>query len=255
MSNYTNKFTVAISAPPGALGHYLAALLEHAVNDDMSFDHNSPLIFTRASQSFFSYLASTADSAQQVLAALDTNTQALPEEPNVRVIASVLAPIELAKIFPNSKIINITTLPSDSFQLGFNHLLREAIPSGIISPTLGKAKAKAEQFFAPAEQNIDWNTLAVDPHILDNAPVQYVIKSLAAQQAQGNNPDNTGCSSPVLDVEFGLLCNVANKNHEADNRQSIATIVDYLDALVNKDVEPLQTAWVDFMNSFTAYYN
>ena len=256
MSEYTDKFTIVISAPHGALGEYLAALLEHTVNHDTSVDLRSPKLSNRPSQAFFhdmEYMFANQDAQTSFAEFVNSWAGQLPTEPDTRVILTSQQIADVVEAFPNSKIININTTTADANQLGFNYFIKESAMAGKTTPELNKFKYKAEQLFGPTEQVIDWDYIATDPQVLDNAPAQYVIKLLGATLCSRTNMDTSACASPALDINFAELCNVTTKNHAADNALAIAKIYDFLDVLATQELETVQNIWIDFMDSFTSY--
>ena len=255
MSDYTNKFTIAVSAPPGALGEYLAALIEHATTHDSSVNLHGKSVFDRASQVLYSlHENAEKDTYSKVAQSIEEYTFEVTTEPDIRVIASFLTPAELSLLFPNSKIINIATTTQDANQLGFNHFVKEAAVSGLVSPALSKYKSKAEQLFEPTGMQIDWDAIVRDPMILDHAPSQYVIKALGLGYCSRPTVDSV-CASPVLTVNFSELGDVTLRNHASTNALAIAKIYEFIGVQATQDLEVVQNIWVDFMNSFTPYHD
>jgi predicted transcriptional regulator len=252
MSDYTNKFTIAISAPPGALGEYLAALIEYATTHNSSINLHDKDVFNRSSQVLYSlHENNEKNTYSKVVQSIEDYTFDITTEPEIRVISSFLTPAELVVLFPNSKIINIATTKQDANQLGFNHFIKESAMSGKVSPELSKYKSKAEQLFEPAGISIDWDATVRNPMVLDQAPAQYVIKALGV----GYCSCAASGAGPWITVNFSELGDVTLKNHAAANANAIAKIYEFIGVQATKDLEVVQDTWVDFMNSFSPYHD
>lgn len=261
MSEYTNKFTIVISAPQGALGGHLAALLEHIINHDTSVNLQAQNPFVRPSQTFFDdleYLYKQQDTYTSFIEFVNNWEGEVPTEPDNRVIVTLLPVQEIVGLFPNSKIIKIATTVQDSNQLGFNYLVREsplARQAGRIQHVLDCYKVKSERFFGLLEVTPDWDTIVTDPMILDQFPVQCVIKFLARDHKDALESSTEVIPNSALIVNFSELGDVTLRNHAGANSKAIAEIYEFIGVHATKDLDVVQTHWVDFMNSFSPYHD
>lgn len=261
MSEYTNKFTIVISAPQGALGEHLAALLEYAINHDTSVDLQAQNPFIRPSQSFFydlEYMYKQQDTHSSFIEFVNNWEGEMPTELENRVVVTSLPVQEIVGLFPNSKIIKIATTEQDVNQLGFNYFIREsplARRAGRIQHQLDCYKVKAERFFGLLEVTPDWNTIVTDPMILDQFPVQCVIKFLTRDYKAALAANTEVITDSALVVNFSELGDVTLRNHAGANTKAIAEIYDFIGVHATKDLDVVQTHWVDFMNSFSPYHD
>lgn len=261
MSEYTNKFTIVISAPQGALGGHLAALLEHIINHDTSVNLQAQNPFVRPSQTFFDdleYLYKQQDTYTSFIEFVNNWEGEVPTEPDNRVVVTSLSAQEIVGLFPNSKIIKIATTVQDSNQLGFNYLVREsplARQAGRIQHVLDCYKVKSERFFGLLEVTPDWDTIVTDPMILDQFPVQCVIKFLARDHKDALESSTEVIPNSALIVNFSELGDVTLRNHAGANSKAIAEIYEFIGVHATKDLDVVQTHWVDFMNSFSPYHD
>lgn len=276
MSEYTNKFTIVISAPQGALGGHLAALLEYTINHDTSVDLQAQNPFIRPSQTFFDdleYMYKQQDSFVEVATGVNceldhTGTSfnefvnnwdgGLPTEPENRVIVTSLPVNDIVGLFPNSKIIKIATTEQDANQLGFNYFIREsplARQAGKVQHQLDCYKVKSERFVGLLEVTPDWDAIVTDPMILDQLPVQCVIKFLANDYKAALESSTEVCPDSALIVNFSELGDVTLRNHADANAKAITEIYEFIGVHATKDLDAVQTHWVDFMNSFSPYHD
>ena len=261
MSEHTNKFTIVISAPDGALGEHLAALLEYAINHDTSVDLQAQNPFIRPSQSFFYDLEcmyKQQDTQSSFIEFVNNWEGEIPTELENRVVVTSLPAQEIVGLFPNSKIIKIATTEQDANQLGFNYFIREsplARQAGRIQHQLDCYKVKAERFFGLLEVTPDWDTIVTDPMILDQFPVQCVIKFLARDHKAALESNTDTWPNSALVVNFSELGDVTLRNHADANAKAIAEIYEFIGVHATKDLDAVQTHWVDFMNSFSPYHD
>ena len=261
MSEYTNKFTIVISAPQGALGGHLAALLEYTINHDTSVYLQAQNPFIRPSQTFFDdleYLYKQQETYTSFIEFVNNWEGEVPTEPENRVVVTSLPAQEIVGLFPNSKIIKIATTEQDANQLGFNYFIREsplAHQAGKVQHLLNCYKVKAERFFGLLEVTPDWNTIVTDPMILDQFPVQCVIKFLARDYKAALAANTEVCPDSALVVNFSELGDVTLRNHADANSKAIAEIYEFIGVHATKDLDAVQTHWVDFMNSFSPYHD
>jgi hypothetical protein len=261
MSHYTDKFTIVISAPQGALGEHLAALLEHTVNHDTSVALQAQNPFARTSQVFFhdlEYMYKQQDTQTSFIEFVNNWTGELPIEPENRVVVTSLPAQDIVGLFPNSKIIKIVTTEQDSNQLGFNYFIREsplARRAGRIQHVLDCYKVKSERFFGLLEVTPDWDTIVTNPMILDQFPVQCVIKFLARDYKAALAASTEMYPDSTLVVNFSELGDVTLKNHADANSKAIAEIYEFIGLQATKDLDIVQNIWIDFMNSFTPYHD
>jgi len=260
MSQYTNKFTIVISAPQGTLSEHLAALLEYTVNHDISVDLQAQNPFARTSQVFFhnlEYLYKQQDSQESFIEFVNNWDGEFPVEPENRVIVTSLPVQDIVGLFPNSKIIKIATTAEDANQLAFNYFIREstlATQAGRDQSLIEYYKMKSTKFFRPIEVTPDWNAILTDPMILDQFPVQCVIQHFARDFRAALVSSTETYPDSTLVVNFSELGDVTLRNHAGANSKAIAEIYEFIGVLAAKDPEIVQTIWVDFMNSFTPYH-
>jgi hypothetical protein len=261
MSQYTNKFTIVISAPGGALGEHLAALLEYTVNHDTSVGLQTQNPFVRTSQSFFydlECLYKQQDTQLSFIEFVNSWTGELPIEPENRVVVTSLPVQDIVGLFPNCKIIKIATTAQDSDQLGFNYFIREsdlAKQAGRDQQLVEYYKMKSARFFGLIEVIPDWNTILTDPMILDQFPVQCVIQHFARDYRAALASSTEVVPDSALIVNFSELGDVTVRNHANANANAIAKIYEFIGVQATQDLEIVQTIWIDFMNSFTPYHD
>jgi hypothetical protein len=261
MSQYTNKFTIVISAPDGALGAHLAALLEYTVNHDTSVDLQAQNPFVRTSQVFFhdlEYLYKQQDTQLSFIDFVNSWTGELPTELENRVVVTSLPVQDIVGLFPNSKIIKIATTAQDSNQLGFNYFVREsdlAKQAGKDQHLVEYYKMKSTRFFGLIEVTPDWGAILTDPMVLDQYPVQCVIRHFARDYRAAIESSTEVVPNSALIVNFSELGDVTLKNHAEANAKAVAEIYEFIGVMANKDLEVVQNIWVDFMNSFTPYHD
>ena len=259
MSQYTDKFTIVISAPQGALAEHLAALLEYTVNHDTSVNLHAQNPFARTSQTFFhdlEYLYTQQETQTSFAEFVNNWSGETPAEPETRVIVSSLPVQDVAEVFPNSKIVKIATTEEDANQLGFNYFIREsnlARQAGRVQHLLEVYKMKATRFFGLINVVPDWDAILTDSMILDQFPVQCVIRHFARDHRLALTTNTDPCPDSALIVNFSELCDVTLRNHADANARAVAKIYEFLGVLATKQLEEVQNIWVDFMNSFTPY--
>jgi hypothetical protein len=261
MSQYTDKFTIVISAPDGALGEHLAALVEYAINHDTSVDLQAQNPFERTSQSFFydlEYLHKQQNTQLSFIEFVNSWTGEVPTEPENRVVVTARPTQEIVGLFPNSKIIKIATTAQDCNQLGFNYFIREsdlARQAGRDQHLVEYYKTKATRFFGLIEVVPDWATILTDPMILDQYPVQCVIRFFARDYRAALATSTEVVPDSSLIVNFSELGDVTLKNHAPANAKAIAEIHEFIGVQTTRDLEVVQNMWIDFMNSFTPYHD
>ena len=260
MSQYTNKFTIVISAPQGTLAEHLAALLEYTVNHETSVALQAQNPFARTSQVFFydlECLYKQQDTQASFIEFVNNWTGELPIEPENRVIVTSLPVQDIVELFPNSKIIKIATTEQDANQLAFNYFIREstlATRAGRDQTLTEYYKMKSTRFFGLIEVTPDWDAIVTDPMILDQFPVQCVIQHFARDYRAAIASSTETYPDSTLVVNFSELGDVTLRNHAGANSKAIAEIYEFIGVLAAKDLEIVQNIWVDFMNSFTPYH-
>jgi hypothetical protein len=261
MSQYTNKFTIVISSPNGALGEHLAALLEYIVNHDASVDLQAQNPFVRTSQSFFydlEYLYKQQDTQLSFIEFVNNWTGEIPVEPENRVVVTSLPVQDIVGLFPNSKIIKIAVTAQDCNQLSFNYLIREsalANQAGRDQTLVEYYKMKSARFFGLIDVEPDWDAILTDPMILDQYPVQCLIQHFARDYRAALASNTEVVPDSALTVNFSELGDVTVRNHAEANAKAIAEIYEFIGVQTTKDLEVAQTMWIDFMNSFTPYHD
>jgi len=261
MSQYTNKFTIVISAPQGALAEHLAALLEYTVNhSDTSVNLQVQNPFARSSQTFFhdlEYLYKQQDVQTSFIEFVNNWTGELPVEPENRVVVASLPVQDIVGLFPNCKIIKIATTVEDANQLGFNYFVREtnlAKQAGRDQTLIEYYKMKSTRFFRLIDVEPDWDAILTDPMILDQLPVQCVIQHFASDHRAALASSTETNLDSALTVNFSELGDVTLRNHATTNARAIAEIYEFIGVHATQELEVVQNAWIDFMNSFTPYH-
>lgn len=124
--------TICISAVPGALGHYLGAVIHHAANASSAAPvwANDAAIDSWHSQQIWNMFEGVAGSTDTDSLRTLIHKGSLSTNPGtVQVVCSrVLDPAALADLFPNSKCIQISVTDEDTAQIGYNAVYHECYP-------------------------------------------------------------------------------------------------------------------------------
>jgi hypothetical protein len=263
-STFRDKPVIVISAPHGALGKYLAALLEYATNQnvaDPALHNPDQWSKTRNVQSFYTayedYVFGNNEGIKELNDYIDSSdTLEDIAELETRVLHTRLDPVDIAKVFTNCKIIKINIEDSDSNQLGYNHLVKEILPMSLNRTALEIYITKAKSMFDLESTTMDWDTVFSQGLMLDYPEIQFIVRSLGTYQCQTLPALSTGINPPTLSIGFSQLCDmpktVRGENKES-NDQSVEAICEFLKPFVRKDVEKVATLWHDFTNSISPY--
>jgi hypothetical protein len=90
--------------------------------------------------------------------------------------------------------------------------------------------------------------------ILDQLPVQCVIQHFARDHQVALATSTETYPDSTLVVNFSELGDVTLRNHAPANARAIAEIYEFIGVHATQDLEVVQNAWIDFMNSFTPYH-
>ena len=197
---FLEQQTICISAVPGALGHYLGAVINHVANPASALPNwaNNMSIDSWHSQqiwSMFESLAASTDlaSLQSVIEKGSLTTEAS----TTQVICSrVLDPAALSQLFPNSKCIHISVTEQDSTQIGYNALYHECYPKKDYS-SIAVPLANAAAFINTSGDWQDVNTLLEDPMHRDNILIKCTVMNAGAASVQKFTSQNSAASHLV----------------------------------------------------------
>lgn len=188
--------TICISAVPGALGHYLGAVINHAANPASALPNwaNDISIDSWHSQQIWNMFESLAASTD--LASLESVIQkgSLNTDANtVQVVCSrVLDPAAFSRLFPNSKCIHISVTDQDSEQIGYNAVYHECFPKKDFSP-IAEILANAATFLNTSSDWQDVSAILQDPMHRDNILIKCAgINAGAASVQKFATQDSAG---------------------------------------------------------------
>ncbi len=135
-SKFLEQKTICISAVPGALGHYLGALIYHAANPaagkpNWTVDANVVAWPSQVVWKSFEPASMQYDlSALQARIASQTSTQSIDPAVTQVVVSHWLDSAAFHQLFPNSQVIRIAVEQKDIAQIGYNALYHECFRNG-----------------------------------------------------------------------------------------------------------------------------
>jgi hypothetical protein len=197
---------IIISAPAGGLGRHLAALVDYAVNTQVELlDLTSPTV--------------------------------AEEQGKITVRYSSDSPTEIAKTYPDARIIQVTTTANDAVQMSYNYLVIEQWRNW---GSIADVHYIQEIENLIGESDVSLADTFNDAQFIDNTFVQLLIGRVAQSKTiQEIAPDPRA----NLTVEFNKICCPANTAKNAD----IRPLVDFLDE-IDRAVEVPQL-WYTFIRS------
>jgi hypothetical protein len=205
---------IIISAPAGGLGRHLAALVDYAVNPQ-----TETLALTKTKSSdietnLSEFLAPTV----QPLSPLQFWDWNYTLEGRIPVYYSTQSPTDIAKTYPNARIVQVTTTADDAVQMSYNYLVVEQWRTcGSIADV--HYIREIETFIG--ESNVSLEEIFSDSQFIDNVFVQLLIERVAQSKTIQKVASD---SRADLTVEFNKICCPANTVGNAD----IQPLVDFL---------------------------
>lgn len=222
---------IIVSAPPGGLGRHLAALIDYAVNAQAE----TPNLNRRVSGDIAvtEFVSPTA----QALSPLQFWNWDYDLQGRIPVYYTAQSPADVAKDYPNGRIIQVTTTTDDAIQLGYNYIVIEQWRStGGIHEQFHTSNV--ERMLG---EDLVWADIFPDSQFIDNPAVQLLISSVASSRITS---PIAPASRANLVIEFHNLCCPANTASNTD----IQPVLDFLGATQRDDSE-LSQLWYTFVRS------
>lgn len=222
---------IIVSAPPGGLGRHLAALIDYAVNAQAE----TPNFNRRISGDVA--VADFVSPTTQALSPLQFWDWDYDLQGRIPVYYTAQSPSDIAKDYPNGRIIQVTTTQDDAIQLGYNYI--------VIEQWRGTGSIN-EQFHTSnvnriLGEDLIWTDIFPDPQFIDNPAVQLLISSVASSRT-------TSPTAPApradLVVEFQNICCPANTAGNTD----ITPVLEFL-GKTQRDNSELSQIWYAFVRS------
>lgn len=222
---------IIISAPPGGLGRHLAALIDYAVNPGAEV----PSFYKKieADLPVTQFVAPTT----QALSPLQFWHWDFDLSNRIPVFYTTQSPADIAKDYPDGRIIQITTTNDDALQLGYNYTVVEQWRSiGTLLDTF--YTDIVEQIL---NEDTNWKQVFSDTQFMDNSAVQLLIGSVASAHITDASGEDTRSD---LAVEFNTICCPANTAGNAD----ITPILNFLGE-IPQDATEVSKVWYTFIRS------
>jgi hypothetical protein len=256
-SQFREKFTYIVSAPPGALGEYLAVLLEFCLNPSLPKPNfaGAKSALNRDVQNFWTpyedFLLVNNENVDKINELIDSDSEFLPfTEPSKRVLFSNLAAETLVGIFPNSKIITITTEEQDGLQLGYNHLVNEinALDRSWVKIDRELISVEASLRIILGDNSIDFKSMLTDPMCQDSLEIYVLSHELGKNYCKLKQATGAVESTSSFEVKYSELCVLPK-----DNKEAIDKIIDTICKHVDDSIDSSQAKdiWLNFMNTIS----
>jgi hypothetical protein len=225
---------IIISAPAGSLGRHLAALIDYTVNAQTDALELTKTATSDIAVTVQEFVTPTA----QPLSPLQFWHWDYAPEDRITVLYTSQDPADIAKDYPTSRIIQITTEVNDATQLAYNYLVIEQWrATGQISNLQYINEVKTML----GETQVSLADTFSDSQFMDNPFVQVLIQRVASSRAIiASGPK----SRANLTLAFQDICYPANT---ADNT-NIQSLLDFLDSDVRSS-EEIYKLWHTFIRS------